>query len=665
MNGRVGQYGAWHWMEGMFYNPNTNLVSILAYAPVEDLKILLWVTVEDDCGNSAMTSVEFWIAPSLEAAGAQGRQCDDPDFSPADLGDMGAFQSDDRLTPGSLNWDTQDFPSLSQVTRHHLHTANLIGGAFRPDWTSPTEGWLDQDVPRLEWEYQFRVSITVVLPGWVMHLTDFLNKCDETSKFSANIHSFNLDHCRNRDFPWTPKMHAHLLWERQSGSNKATILPLPCHSTGSVFRCAGDLNLDVRNFLISSDTWDVSQLAAIGNQELHSLAEVEIISDSDIPFTIDAVYVMMAKRFDETPSLQPTGRHMVRNPNRPESKPSWAGGEEKFTLIDRCQVGDINWCRPDSDGNWVWDVMQDSAGFNIDGQNIAVEREFVIEIDPGRFGFDLNLVFAQIIAEKWNVGCPLIGYTCGPLRQNRYCNGHQHRTHCHEETGNCVDPEWAAAEGINVFNEWRFDNLHESCRPDSLPRDLVVRGSNQHAVTWRQVVFPDTQVEIDSGNGIYRASRENYCSVGDVWARPQGFNPAGAWMFPSGLGKKPLDWDIGVSNHSFFLASHPELGNGKTMWGKPICPSGYSAIGMAFFDMDTTPDKNSFLDLSKSEFCCIPSIETKLETLDELGHAGVWPVGPKCMSLKIDNIDGQVFQFFNFADSCQGSATVESWRYKN
>merc|ERR1719203_1641240 len=233
--------------------------------------------------------------------------------------------------------------------------------------------------------------------------------------------------------------------------------------------CSGTLNLDIRNFLSSSDNFDVSQLAALGDNELHKLAEVEVISDSDIPFTLDRVLTrFMVRTSPDEGSLSSRGRFWNLSPaikqGLRETPVSWSVAPEHFegenqywTLIDRCQVGDINWCRPSSDGNWFWSNMFDSSlmGFNIDGQNHVVEREIKFDIDHPHFG-DLNSVFAQVIAEA-KVGCPNKGYTCGPFRQHRYCNGHQGRTHCHIETGNCVDPEWAAQEGLDVFNEFRHD----------------------------------------------------------------------------------------------------------------------------------------------------------------------------------------------------------------
>jgi len=525
-----------------------------------------------------------------------------------------------------------------------------------------------------EWEYQFMVEVAVLLPAWVMHLGSFLNNCDPVLSAplasAAGINTAHWDYswCRNRDAntnPWMPKMHSHLIWERDS-DEKATMMPMTCknfhHGSKGVF-CQGTLHLDIRNFLSSSDNRDVSQLAALGDKELHSLAEIELISDSDIPFSINSIIVKLAKRIDSGPVPQLSAQLVEHHPSR-NSLPNWIDQvNTKWTLIDRCQVGDINWCRPSSDGFWFWSNMFDfnSMGFNIEGQNNAVEREFHIGGFEEDSGFDLNEVFAQIKVEQ-KLGCPNKGYTCGPIRQNRYCNGHQGRTHCHKETGNCVDPVWAADEGLDVFNEWRHDNLHETCKAQNpKARDLVARGRAASPVTWTKVVYPDWDVEKD--NAIYRPILEQHCSTGDVWA--SNFQePNGAWMIPVNMGRKPIDWEVGVSNISFFGESDKELGLGATMWGKPKCEHGFTNIGMAFMDMDTDPSVDDFRDLSRHDFCCVPNIETRMPTLEDLGQAGKWPIASssKCMAVRIGSIEGFEFRRMNFADSCDADARVSTWR---
>jgi len=58
----------------------------------------MWVLYTDNCGNEGSGKVEFWIAPSLEAAAAQGRTCDEADRDPGNYILPFAFSSDDRIS---------------------------------------------------------------------------------------------------------------------------------------------------------------------------------------------------------------------------------------------------------------------------------------------------------------------------------------------------------------------------------------------------------------------------------------------------------------------------------------------------------------------------------------------------------------------------------------
>lgn len=72
-------YTLFKWFEGFFYDEGEQNVYILAYTAADDLVINIWVEYEDDCGNEGYGKVEIWIAPSVEAAAAQGRSCDEAD----------------------------------------------------------------------------------------------------------------------------------------------------------------------------------------------------------------------------------------------------------------------------------------------------------------------------------------------------------------------------------------------------------------------------------------------------------------------------------------------------------------------------------------------------------------------------------------------------------
>jgi len=81
--GKYFTFRLYRWFEGFFYNHEKSEVWILAHSDKENMVIDMWVEVADSCGNTATGKVEFWIAPSLEAAAAKGRTCDPPDSSPS------------------------------------------------------------------------------------------------------------------------------------------------------------------------------------------------------------------------------------------------------------------------------------------------------------------------------------------------------------------------------------------------------------------------------------------------------------------------------------------------------------------------------------------------------------------------------------------------------
>jgi hypothetical protein len=98
-NGPPVEYYMWKWFEGFYFDSNTNTVNILAVTDRDDLTVNMWIQVSDNCGNSAVGLVEFWVAPSLEAAAAQGRTCVEPNHNPGQYVTPFAFSSDDLITP--------------------------------------------------------------------------------------------------------------------------------------------------------------------------------------------------------------------------------------------------------------------------------------------------------------------------------------------------------------------------------------------------------------------------------------------------------------------------------------------------------------------------------------------------------------------------------------
>jgi hypothetical protein len=145
------QYTMYKWFEGFFFNPDTNEVWILAYTNTDDLVINLWVEVEDDCGNSAVAKVEFWISPSLEEAAAKGRTCEQPD---TDLGlylHPFAFTSDNIIAP--TFWELKKPENQGDVRLHEPKTnedgtiEGLLLTFYDDNWGTVCDDVTDCDDP--------------------------------------------------------------------------------------------------------------------------------------------------------------------------------------------------------------------------------------------------------------------------------------------------------------------------------------------------------------------------------------------------------------------------------------------------------------------------------------------------------------------------------------
>jgi hypothetical protein len=121
----VGRYfNVFKWFEGYYYDPEADYVYVLAIVDEDqdDLYVNMWVTVSDPCGHSAITSVEFWIAPSLEDAAAQGRVCDHPDHFPSEEYDKHfAFTSGVVLVPDSFTEDHSGLVSFAGLNQEIIN----------------------------------------------------------------------------------------------------------------------------------------------------------------------------------------------------------------------------------------------------------------------------------------------------------------------------------------------------------------------------------------------------------------------------------------------------------------------------------------------------------------------------------------------------------------
>merc|ERR1719228_745337 len=128
-----GTYDVWKWQEGFFYNDETFEVWILAKTFSDDLNIYMWVTYVDHCGNEGSGKVEFWIAPSVEAAAAQGRSCDEADTDPEGYILPFAFTSDDRIT--TENGDNSTF---NEVVDDQMSESDWNGDGGPPPLEGPS-----------------------------------------------------------------------------------------------------------------------------------------------------------------------------------------------------------------------------------------------------------------------------------------------------------------------------------------------------------------------------------------------------------------------------------------------------------------------------------------------------------------------------------------------
>jgi len=257
-----------------------------------------------------------------------------------------------------------------------------------------------------------------------------------------------------------------------------------------------------------------------------------------------------------------------------------------------CFSGDINWCAPSDPDGWhyrdITDENRDWYSFPLPVQRTKKMSDGMGQWSVSDYsGADLNNLFSHEIQNQ-RFGCPSVGSTCGPLRQNRFCNGLQGKTHCHIATGQCVTRDTAEKLGILLDGElyvtWGVDDLSESCQ-------------NVLSTSVGEVVQNDVEWEKVFGDGdkqIRRPTRAGWCSVGDTWAYP-GSKSMGA-MWPSNDAGAPIRWNIVRFNDTSSLDSNSPL-----FMGQAICPFGYQKLGDVFGN-----SRDEIYNLDKSQYCCVP-----------------------------------------------------------
>jgi len=186
MRGARSTYTVWKWHEGFFYDASMNEVWILASTHTDDLNIFMWVGYTDNVGNEAWGQVEFWIAPSLEAAAAQGRTCDEADRDPQAYILPFAFSSDDRISTEHVLGSTfiEDVDDLTrEVIAHVFHHGEIIWMDGEPvvigqgNSVLSRNGITHEDLPRTREEADIRMSrdasqSETAWNGWTDYLVD-------------------------------------------------------------------------------------------------------------------------------------------------------------------------------------------------------------------------------------------------------------------------------------------------------------------------------------------------------------------------------------------------------------------------------------------------------------------------------------------------------------
>jgi hypothetical protein len=152
-------FSIFKWFEGFYYMPQNNTVRVLAYTDQDDgININMWVQVSDECGNTALGLVEFWVAPSVDVAASQGRTCVLATATSNNLHDSDAvdapfaFTSDDVVTPGGVKTRSAisqflegdgadmmkqtDLDMMKQMTEA-LHNSGLEGDDMNGDVDTP------------------------------------------------------------------------------------------------------------------------------------------------------------------------------------------------------------------------------------------------------------------------------------------------------------------------------------------------------------------------------------------------------------------------------------------------------------------------------------------------------------------------------------------------
>jgi len=334
MKGNVGTYKLWHWQEGFYVTENGD-VYILAYTDTNDLKINMWIIVEDSCWNTATTLVEFWIAPSVESAASIGRQCDEPDYTPVAIGE-GSFTSAQVISGAAMVDSNLDRLFIKDVSWEALLSHGLVLGAVG-NAQSLFQGGFNLD----DQKYLGTIMLRVRLTTWSVDLKRLVGRCLQDAVSTTVV--------IQADFPWSKcaplrsrandqKLEALLNFVGTSTqTNKATKIILDCN--GGPGECVGQRSYDIRNYYDDVRMDGNGNLQAVNPEnQFVTLQSVTIQNAGLTPVGVRSVEVEFWGNGGNTKAEYDYGM---------DPPPSWTlqnGNLKEATLINECDTAGIDWC---------------------------------------------------------------------------------------------------------------------------------------------------------------------------------------------------------------------------------------------------------------------------------------------------------------------------------
>jgi len=303
-----------------------------------DLKINMWVIVEDTCWNRATTLVEFWIAPTVESAASIGRQCDEPDYTPVEVG-QGSFTS--RSVIRGFTLSHQDRLPIEKVTSAALLSNGLILGAIG----NAQSLFRDEDFNQDDWlrnggqRYIGRITVRITLTPWSVDLANILTICrkEQVSSSILDISKFSFSSCA----PLRGRQNRGLTVQLNFGgqtSEKSTRMYIQCRDRSST-SCISMLPVDVRDYFDDVRRDANGNLVSANQHQFLQLSDVVIQNAGLSPVGVRAIRLNFDLGSASSTDSYDWGI---------DAPPSWTlpldSNLRKNTLIHDCNLGDIDWC---------------------------------------------------------------------------------------------------------------------------------------------------------------------------------------------------------------------------------------------------------------------------------------------------------------------------------